>query len=70
MKLALRGFGLAVLGGWLLYLGFAEQYRFGVAIVAGSVLIYAGAVIVYGELRRLYYRHQKERQCRSCSSNE
>ncbi len=62
MKLALKGFGLAALGGWCLYLGFAEQYRFGVAVVVGSVMLYVGATIAFGELRRMYYRHQRERQ--------
>ena len=62
MKLALKGLGLAVLGGWCLYVGLAEQYRFGIAVVAGSVMLYAGTAIAYGELRRMYYRYQRERQ--------
>jgi len=61
MNLALRALGLVVLGGCIFLLGYAEQDQFGAAMLVGGLMIYAGGVLTFGELRRMYYRHQKER---------
>ena len=62
MKLALQGFGLAALGGGVLYLGYALGNPSGAAMILGAVLMYAGTVVAFGELRRMYYRRQRERR--------
>lgn len=61
MKLALKALGLAILGGCFSSLGYAGQDRFGAAMIVGGLMMYVGGAIIFGELRRMYYRHQRER---------
>jgi hypothetical protein len=62
MKLALRGFGLAALGGCFLYIGSAVEIMSGAAILLGALLLYLGASFALEELQRTYYRRQRERR--------
>ena len=62
MKLSLRGFGLAALGGCFLYIGAAVEVMSGAAILLGALLVYLGATFAFEELRQTYYRRQRERR--------
>jgi hypothetical protein len=62
MKLVLQGFGLAALGGCFLYIGSAVDIMSGAAILLGVLLLYLGSSFSFEELRRTYYRRQRERR--------
>ena len=62
MKLVLQGFGLAALGGCFLYIGSTVEIMSGAAILLGALLVYLGASFAFEELRRTYYRRQRERR--------
>ena len=62
MKLVLQGFGFAALGGCFLYIGSAVEIMSGAALLLGALLVYLGASFGFGELRRTYYRRQRERR--------
>jgi len=63
VKLLLQGLSLAALGaGFLIFFGYVTAYQFAVAMLVGVLLIYAGAAIAFGEMRRMYFRRQRERR--------